>query len=34
MRLFVALDIAEAIRERITRFAEGVPGIRARCTLG
>ena len=27
MRLFVALDIADAIRERITRFTEGVQGF-------
>jgi RNA 2',3'-cyclic 3'-phosphodiesterase len=27
MRLFVALDIADAIRERIARFAEGVQGF-------
>ncbi len=27
MRIFVALDIADAIRERISRFAEGVRGF-------
>ena len=27
MRLFIALDIADAIRERIARFAEGVQGF-------
>src|SRR5260370_31519917 len=27
MRLFIALDIDEAIRERITRFVDGVTGF-------
>ena len=27
MRLFIALDIDDAIRERITRFVEGVQGL-------
>ena len=34
MRLFLALDIDDPICERITRFVEGVQGIRARGALG
>ena len=29
MRLFIALDIDEAVRERIARFVEGVSGFAA-----
>ena len=34
MRIFIALDIDDAIRQRIQRFMEGRERVRAGCALG